>query len=206
MSEDERRELIARQRSALYGEGAFSENGTPFDDSSRPATQGSAGRGPSPLVGAPGSAPDAGAGQSRSRANSTSSPSSGQGQAGNFSVFEAQQSSRASTSSPGGSPPRAGKPTTAPIGTRPSGNQAANANLTKQRSTTPLPSPLSYGVSSVEDIKAEKTNGDRSTSASSNPSTTPEVGGLGQGWGGNKNAVWGVPSKNSLGMSASVWG
>lgn len=43
MSEDERRELIARQRNALYGEGAaysenagFDENGTP-----RPGTQGS---------------------------------------------------------------------------------------------------------------------------------------------------------------------
>lgn len=202
MSEDERRELIARQRSALYEGHAFSENGTPLDESSHSAPQVS-GRGPSPLVGPPSSAPDVGQAEG---ADSTSSPSSNQ--AGNFSLFEtAQQSSRTSASSPtGGSPPRQGKPSAgnvAPIGTRPA--QATNSALNKQRATTPLPSPLSYGYSSEE---AAKNNGggnnvDRSTSASSNPSTTPEVGGLSASWG-TKSGVWG--GKNSLGMQASVWG
>ncbi|RAL64868.1 hypothetical protein DID88_001464 [Monilinia fructigena] len=174
MNEEERRELIARQRSALYGEGpafnaengGFDENGTP-----RPTTQGST----SQALNAPpvkektqisrallsaispinttAQAP----GKQRSRANSTSSPSSNPT---SFSLFEsaAQQSSRTSTSSPGGSPPRqggkAGAGGVAPIGTRPSG-QAANPALNK-RSTTPLPSPLSYGYAANDSTTESK--------------------------------------------------
>jgi len=197
MGEEERRELIARQRSALYGEGAspFPDNGS-FEDgaASRPG-QGNVGRGPSPLAGQQTSG-EAGVPQSRSRANSTSSPSSNQ--ANSFALFDnAQQSSRTSTSSPGGSPPRQGKPalgSVAPIGTRPAG-QVANPALNK-RSTTPLPSPLSYGFGAGNNDESKV---DRSTSAASNPSTTPEVG---LGWG-NKSGVWG---KNTLGVQASVWG
>ena len=99
MGEEERRELIARQRSALYGEGPYPEAG--FDDSGAPGpgTQGSGSqsavglRGHSPLafdlfhaqasqgegVGQqqePQSATSQAPGQQRSRANSTSSPSS----------------------------------------------------------------------------------------------------------------------------------
>src|SRR5580700_8258945 len=138
MSEEERRELIARQRSALYGEGPYPENGGYTDENGtpRPGTQGSNPTAPrhSPLGFAGQNGPtENGTEQSqsqpqqqRSRANSTSSPSSNQA---NFSLFEnAQQSSRTSTSSPGGSPPRQGKAATgssvAPIGTRPT--QAAN--------------------------------------------------------------------------------
>ena len=223
MSEEERRELIARQRSALYGEGAayaensFDENGTP-----RPGTQGSGSqsatgiRGHSPLAfdhfnaGSQGEAPQQAQaepqsatgqapGQQRSRANSTSSPQSNP--TSSFSLFEsaAQQSSRTSTSSPGGSPPRQGKvPTSsgvAPIGTRPSA-QAPNPALNK-RSTTPLPSPLSYGFAANED-QGEK---DGRTSASSNPNAQAQQD-VGLGWG-SKSGVWG---KNSLGVQASVWG
>ncbi|KAI9743402.1 MAG: hypothetical protein M1818_003249 [Claussenomyces sp. TS43310] len=198
MSEEERRELIARQRSALYGEGAsFPENGG-FDENGapRPVTQGNVGRGPSPLAGQQTSGNEPNAAQPRSRANSTSSPSSNA--AANFSLFDnAQQSSRTSTSSPGGSPPRQGKSaagSVAPIGTRPAA-QATNPALNK-RSTTPLPSPLSYGFGASNNEEAKV---DRTTSAASNPSTTPEVG---LGWG-NKGGVWG---KNSLGVQASVWG
>jgi hypothetical protein len=213
MSEEERRDLIARQRSALYGEGPFPEgfddNGTP-----RPGTRGSnpisAGARHSPQAfgdhfgaGQPGSGENGGSGeqssqpgQQRSRANSTSSPSSNPA---NFSLFDnAQQSSRTSTSSPGGSPPRQGKATTgsvAPIGTRPA--QAANTALNK-RSTTPLPSPLSYGFAANNEEKGN--NGDRATSAASNPSTTAPESGL--GWG-SKSGVWG---KNPLAAQASVWG
>src|SRR4051812_47636094 len=208
MSEEERRELIARQRNALYGEGAaypegagFDENGTP-----RPGTQGSGSqsatgiRGHSPLafdhfnaqasqgdsqqVPEPQSATQA-PGQQRSRANSTSSPSSNP--TSSFSLFEsaAQQSSRTSTSSPGGSPPRQGKAPTssgvAPIGTRPSA-QAANPALNK-RSTTPLPSPLSYGFAANNDETTEQSD-NRATSAASNPNTQSNTqnAGIG-GWG-----------------------
>lgn len=217
MNEEERRELIARQRNALYGEGAaynengsFDENGTP-----RPGTQGSGSqsagiRGHSPLAfdqfhaqAAQGekqaAEPQSSGqqGQQRSRANSTSSPSSNP--TSSFSVFESanQQSSRTSTSSPGGSPPRQGKTApggVAPIGTRPT--QAANPALNK-RSTTPLPSPLSYGfAASNDDSQAER---DGRNSANSN-SQQQDVG---HGWG-SKSSVWG---KNSLSAQAPVsWG
>ncbi|KAB8296300.1 hypothetical protein EYC80_009071 [Monilinia laxa] len=233
MNEEERRELIARQRSALYGEGpafnaengGFDENGTP-----RPTTQGSTSqtlnappgaiRGHSPLAfdhfnaqasqgensnqqnaTEPQSTTTAQApGKQRSRANSTSSPSSNPT---SFSLFEsaAQQSSRTSTSSPGGSPPRqggkAGAGGVAPIGTRPSG-QAANPALNK-RSTTPLPSPLSYGYAANDSTTESKDA--RTTSASSNPNPQGQTE-SGLGWG-SKSGVWG--NKN-LGVQASVWG
>ena len=215
MSEEERRELIARQRSALYGEGpafsengAFDENGTPRPNTQGSGTQSATGiRGHSPLAfdhqQAPVEPQSAGGhaqGQQRSRANSTSSPSSNP--TSSFSLFEstAQQSSRTSTSSPGGSPPRQGKSQTsggvAPIGTRPA--QAVNPALNK-RSTTPLPSPLSYGFSPNEDGQQEKDN--RTTSAASNPNNGQQQDAA-LGWG-SKSAVWG---KNSLGVQASVWG
>src|SRR5438045_2475194 len=148
MSEDERRDLIARQRNALYGSDGsqFSETGSFKDGQTpRPGTQGSiqgaSARGPSPLAFDPfgsgqkqgqagttttqptseqtqaqqgsTSGPSPVQPQQRSRANSTSSPSSNPN---SFSLFDnaAQQSSRTSTSSPGGSPPgqsgQTGKP------------------------------------------------------------------------------------------------
>lgn len=228
MSEEERRELIARQRAQLYGEGpAFSENGG-FDENGtpRPGTQGSGSqsatgiRGHSPLAfeqfnaqstpaekpaptePQPATQAPGAPGQQRSRANSTSSPSSNP--TSSFSLFEsaAQQSSRTSTSSPGGSPPHPGgkaptSSTVAPIGTRPSG-QAPNPALNK-RSTTPLPSPLSYGFAAADDSQPEKDV--RTTSASANPSSQAQQD-HGLGWG-SKSGVWG---KNPLGVPASVWG
>jgi hypothetical protein len=228
MSEEERRELIARQRSALYGEGAAYSEGTGFDENGtpRPGTQGSGSqlpagiRGHSPLAfdynggqnsqgenGAQGSTePQTSAqapGSQRSRANSTSSPSSNP--TGSFSLFESaqQQSSRTSNSSPGGSPPRQGKASAnsgvAPIGTRPNA-QAPNPALNK-RSTTPLPSPLSYGyAANSEETSGEKDH--RTTSAASNPTTQAQSNSSGLGWGAS-SGVWG---NKSLGVQASVWG
>jgi hypothetical protein len=225
MSEEERRELIARQRNALYGEGAAYPEGAGFDESGtpRPGTQGSGSqsatgvRGHSPLafdnfnaqtgqvehqqVPEPQSATQA-PGQQRSRANSTSSPSSNP--TSSFSLFEsaAQQSSRTSTSSPGGSPPRQGKAPTssgvAPIGTRPT--QAANPALNK-RSTTPLPSPLSYGFAASNDEAGEQSD-NRATSAASNPNSQNSQSANIGGWGA-KSGVWG---NKPLGVQASVWG
>ncbi|OCL07811.1 hypothetical protein AOQ84DRAFT_377349 [Glonium stellatum] len=236
MSEEERRELIARQHRALYGNesalyGNESSNRTSSQDA-RVATTG-AGRGNSPLAfdpfgmqsqnasaeGAVQMPPrdqmpskDSNSGTQRSRANSTSSPSSNP--TTSFSLFEnARQSSRTSTSSPGGSPPRQGgaKASTgagvAPIGTRPAAQnqgQPAGATLNK-RSTTPLPSPLSYGCSASEQHNGNNSNSnERSTSASSNPASSVADKGVGLGWGSN-SGVWG-PSKNTLGVQASVWG
>ncbi|KAL1639706.1 hypothetical protein SLS58_007604 [Diplodia intermedia] len=224
MSEDERRELIARQHRALYGENStIYADGTPRQPSqdARVATS-LAGRGPSPLAFDPfsmqsGGDPavqmpardgkDANAGAQRSRANSTSSPSSNHN--ASFSLFEnAQQSSRTSTSSPtGGSPPRGGMKSggstgVAPIGTRPTqaAGQAANPALNK-RSTTPLPSPLSFGFTA-----SDQQGNERAASTSSNPSSSITDKGTvaGLGWGSN-SGVWGS-SKSSLGVQASVWG
>lgn len=150
--------------------------------------------------------------QQRSRANSTSSPASNPQ---SFSLFEsaAQQSSRTSTSSPGGSPPRPNKTAiksatipisagVAPIGTRPAQNQAANPVLNK-RSTTPLPSPLSYGFAPNESLTTSSAGNERSTSAASNPAAGAKDANMsGMAWGSG-SAVWG---KNSLGVQASVWG
>lgn len=144
--------------------------------------------------------------QQRSRANSNSSPSSNQQ---SFGVFDsnAQQSSRTSTSSPGDSSGQQANTSTAstgagvaPIGTRPAINQAQNPALNK-RSTTPLPSPLSYGFAPNEAPPNSSAN-ERSTSAASNPAAGVKESGMSMAWGTN-SGVWG---KNPLGTQASVWG
>lgn len=144
--------------------------------------------------------------QQRSRANSNSSPASNQQ---SFGLFDnnAQQSSRTSTTSPGEPSGQQAKTSTAPtpagvapIGTRPVANQAQNPALSK-RSTTPLPSPLSYGFAPNEAPSTSSAN-ERSTSAASNPAAGVKEPSMGMAWGSN-SGVWG---KNSLGAQASVWG
>lgn len=246
MNEEDRRELIARQHRALYGNdnGALFENNRGSDESQtpRPGNQSagasgsaSGGHGASPRTFDPyamgqnqaqaniaeaatqaaaaeqgqqntSTGPSPKPQQQRSRANSNSSPASNNNP--NFSLFEntAQQSSRTSTSSPGDSSPHQGKgsaPTSggvAPIGTRPSQNQAVNPALSK-RSTTPLPSPLSYGFAPNENLSANNKDNERSTSAASNPTSGAKEGGL--AWG-SSSGVWG--NKTPLGVQASVWG
>lgn len=209
VSEDERRDLIARQRSALYGEGSFGENGGYVDETGavRPGAPGlstgpSSHRGPSPLAydysrGAPeGVASREGPGSRN--ASPQSNPSNSKG------PFDhaIQQANRTSTSSPGGSPPRQGLPgqsgnTVAPIGTRPSVSQASNPALNK-RSTTPLPSPLSQGFNA----SGNENGSNMSSGAPSNPSSAAHDGY--NGWG-SRSGVWGKQS-SGLGVQASVWG
>ncbi|KAJ5089146.1 hypothetical protein N7532_007830 [Penicillium argentinense] len=231
MSEESRRDLLARQHRALYGNEspAFFPPGPLPDDAPRPDSQAagtptSAGvRGASPrgvdpfgLTQTPG--PEATSGlQSPSRANSTSSPSSAIN-AG----FPDQPGT--SASSPGGadSPSRQGPPkpnagtigSVGPIGSRPVTSQTsvppANPALNK-RSTTPLPSPLGFGFTPGEAAAAGAA--ERSTSAASNQAVAaaastagtkdPSTGGVGLGWS-NGSGVWG--SKGGLGVQASVWG
>lgn len=244
-NEEDRRELIARQKAALYGEGAFAEHNAYIDENGNhvprttpgPVTslrghsplafdhfgvaqqaqaqaqaqahaqaQAQAQAGPSDASASEQQTPAQPQGPSRSRANSTSSPSSNP--TGSFGLFESkgQQATRTSTSSPGGSPPRQGGKTApnasvAPIGTRPSGSsaQASNPALNKQRSTTPLPSPLGYGFAASDEGAGSRA--DRTASAVSNTSSAAENAGL--GWAG-KGTVWGKNS--SLKVQASVWG
>ncbi|KAI1104038.1 hypothetical protein F4804DRAFT_208955 [Jackrogersella minutella] len=215
MSEDERRDLIARQRSALFGEAGYSdESNVGRAGVGVPGTSGH--RGPSPMAYDFGrsNAPNAPEGTSNetqglSRANSNASPQSNpQTNIGIFDSAVGQQASRTSNSSPtGGSPPRAGgsKSTqigsaVAPIGTRPSAvSQAPNPALNK-RSTTPLPSPLSHGFSASGNGE-DSNQGVSTTGAPSNPPSAAADGY--NGWG-NRSGVWG--NKSSLGVQASVWG
>ncbi|KAI1824368.1 hypothetical protein F4861DRAFT_531013 [Xylaria intraflava] len=207
LSEDERRELIQRQRSALYGDGHYDDAGTSRQSVTGLSTTSSQ-RGPSPLAfdyGRP--APVAeGASQPSdpqvlSRANSNTSPQSNAPT--NVGAI------RTSNSSPtGGSPPRGNVSSrpgqsgslVAPIGTRPSiSSQGSNTGLTKL-STTPLPSPLSHGISAPgngdEDNQVPSASG-----APGNPASAA-VDGY-NGWGG-RSGVWN--NKSSLSVQASVWG
>lgn len=220
MSEDDRRELIARQHRALYGNDSTlytpGEGAAPRQSSQDVRNAGGNRGSASPLAFDPfGAQAQTGADGAvqmppRERANSTSSPASNPATQQSFSLLnDAQQSSRTSTSSPGGSPPltqgqKGNGSSVAPIGTRPAQNQGPAAGLNK-RSTTPLtPSSLSYGFSSNEQNPNNINNNERSTSAASNPPIADKtVSGLG-GWGSN-SGVWG--SKNTLGgVQASVWG
>ena len=221
MNDDERRDLIARQHRALYGgEPSFYEGNSSFSDDTqtpRPVNQApnvAGARGTSPLTYNSFGAPDQQAQSSqaeegakgpspkpagtRSRSNSNSSPASNNQ---NFSLFDpsaAQQSSRTSNSSPGGSPPRGNKNAAAPapIGTRPA--QATNPALNK-RNTPPASSPLSYGFA-----PNESGQGERASSAASNPTSNQKENMTGSMNWGSSSGVWG---KSSLGgVQASVWG
>ncbi|KAH0604763.1 uncharacterized protein H6S33_006431 [Morchella sextelata] len=206
MTEDERRDLIARQHRALYAggpDGHASEDGH-LDENTVSRGSNIHSNGPS--------APGSNAGGTR-----VQTPATEQGQhAGQSAVASptrsrtnsAQaQSSRTSASSPGGSPPRAQRaPTTpvtssgvAPIGTRPTQGQNPAVQNSK-RSTTPLPSPLSYGFAQESD-PFNNISKERSSPAPSNNSTPNGQGSDGLGW----SKVWG-PSNKSLGTVASVWG
>lgn len=222
MNEDERRELIARQHRALYGETStlYSNNNSNNNPTSsqdvRVQTSG-AGRGPSPLAFDPfGMQPQSGAGEGAvqmpprdkdaastaqdARANSTSSPSTTQAPA--FNLFDAQQASRTSTSSPGGSPPVPGHKSNgsgvAPIGTRPQNqnlHQPGGAAMGK-RANSPLPSPLGYNSYNA----SEQNNMATASSASMNPSSTVTDKGVGI-W---NNGPW--SNTPTQGVQASVWG
>lgn len=222
MSEDDRRDLIARQHRALYGNDSTlyptPEAAAAAAVAARRASQDvragsvSGARGASPLAFDPfaqsGAEP---AVQMPPRdgivlpksPNSASSPSSNPTTFGSL-LGETQQSSRTSVSSPSGTPPlvqggKASAAAAAPIGTRPVPNAAAAATGLNKRSTTPLSSPLSFGFNAAN----EQVKNERSTSVGPNGSAADKGVSLGP-WGSN-SGVWGS-AKNSLGVQASVWG
>ncbi|QUC17589.1 uncharacterized protein UV8b_01830 [Ustilaginoidea virens] len=195
MSEEETRELIARQRSALYGEGPFADKNSYVDESGhiRTGVPGPSGpsslRGPSPLAfdaigrapsaadaATPGSASERNAtpGAPSPRPQSTSSPQSA-GPVPTNKAFEnaVGAQNRTTTSSPtGGSSPRDLAP-----GSKPGQNGASVAPIGTRPAGTP------------------------STTVSGKRSTTPLA--ASGGWG-RGNGVWGQSS--GLGAQASVWG
>ncbi|KAK4119336.1 hypothetical protein N657DRAFT_261360 [Parathielavia appendiculata] len=234
LSEDDRRKLIAQQRGAMYGDASYADAAGYVDETSAPRA-GLPGppAGPPRLRGghsplayeygrAPQLHPDAGsqsaaaeAGQGsqpaesdQARANSNSSPQSNPGSKGAYDAAAAQQSTRTSVSSPGGSPPRQGAPgskptqgSVAPIGTRPSISGTPTNPALNKRSTTPLASPLGHGYTA----SGGGETGALSSAPPANPSSAAAEGpnvGL-SGWGARPNG-WG--SKAGLGVQASVWG
>ncbi|KAF2768040.1 hypothetical protein EJ03DRAFT_352484 [Teratosphaeria nubilosa] len=215
MSEDDRRDLIARQHRALYGEGSniysTGDSGPARAQSQDVRSVGSQ-RGTSPLAFDPyGTQAQGGAEGSvqmppRDRQGSTASPAGATQAQQQFNLLNEQPSNRTSNSSPGGSPPLSGgskvsSAGVAPIGTRPV--QASGSAGLNKRSTTPLtPSSLSYGFSSSDaQNKGVKTD-DRSTSSASNAPLEKGVSGLG-GWGVS-SGVWG--GGKNLAVQPSVWG
>ncbi|KAF1808243.1 hypothetical protein P152DRAFT_453022 [Eremomyces bilateralis CBS 781.70] len=231
MSEDERRELIARQHRALYGNDSslYTEASQPPSQDARVATAGI--RGHSPLAFDPyyGQNPPQGTvpprdpsqpsdasqppnkdapppQQSRSRANSTSSPASTT-QPTTFSLFDnanppAQQSSRTSTSSP------AGSPTTQPG----KGSAPSSTGTVAPIGTRPAGPPQSKrattpGLPSPLSFgynAGEGLSNERSTSATTSSAQGAGVEKQVSGLGawGNNGGVWGT--KSGLGMQAGV--
>lgn len=230
MSEESRRDLLARQHRALYGNDspAFFAAGSYADDASRPDSQGGTGtpssatgvRGPSPRgvdpfglshAHTPGPASTDGvvhtptaasALQSPTRANSTSSPSSGINP-----VFgNPADQPVTSTSSPGGadSPSRTAtsKPTAGPIGSvGPIGSRPIPTT-----SSVPNPGLTKRSTTPLPSplgfsFTAGDTVHDHSVSSTGIPPTSAT--GAPVGWG-NGGGVWG--SKSGLGVQAPVWG
>lgn len=228
MSEGHRRELLAKQHRALYGDNSLLY-GSDVSPDSKPQSQdvrvSGPGRGSSPLAFDPYSAQSPSGGEGgvqmppRDRVGSTASPTANAAlgqqqqtpsqqqpqQQQQYSLLN-EQSSRTSNSSPGASPPPGSGATKGNgggvgLGVAPIGTRPVPTSNTSKRSTTPLtPSSLSYGLSATIDSAKD----DRSTSAASNPPATEKgVAGLG-GWGGN-NAAWGA-AKGAMAVQPSVWG
>jgi hypothetical protein len=211
MSEEDRRELIARQHRALYGENSSLYNADGTRAQGQDVRAPSDGRGPSPLaydaLRKQGQTSSEGSVQMppRERTENTTSPvSSATSQ--QFGLLHEGQNSRASNSPPGASPPlgpgqgqKGNTAGVAPIGTRPAQGPG------NKRSTTPLtPSTLSYGFNASDGQNANVAKDERTTSAGSNTLTAEKnVSGLGN-WGSN-SGVWGS-GKNSLAVQPSVWG
>lgn len=186
MSEDERRELIARQRNALYGDGnpsstMYSDTAAQMDDNKRSVS----------------GSQTATASQASMQVNDAVSAQSKAEPSNNGDNLQRTSGSSSGDSPPGDSILRKGS--VAPIGTRPPVGaplQAQNPVLAKQRSVTP--GSLAYGYSSIDDGQVHK-NG--STNGSNIPA--PSDGGL-SGWNNKNGAIWG--SKSSSNAQASVWG
>ncbi|KAL6245128.1 hypothetical protein RBB50_007903 [Rhinocladiella similis] len=217
LSEEGRRELLARQHRALYGgEGSafmgqvpYGENQAgPGSESAPGAVRGQSPRGADPF-GMGGQGPQGeGASQSTdiSRGDKAASPV-GQPSAG-FGGLDAAVSSSGKVPTPPSGEESShsrtiSKSTTAPvtgggmgpIGSRPGGQQGPNQPLNK-RTTSPLPSSLGYGFVTNEQ------NADRAGSSNSNANNQKESGSSGMGAWGTGSGVWG---SNKIGTT-SVWG
>ncbi|KAK4039361.1 hypothetical protein C8A01DRAFT_16635 [Parachaetomium inaequale] len=235
LSDEDRRKLIAQQRSALYGEGPYPEGAAVYaDEAGAPRTglpgpqAGPAGlRGHSPLAyeygRAPPVHPDAGAQASaegnqgsqsagpneQARATSNSSPQSNPGSKGMYDAPAVQQSSRTSVSSPGGSPPRQGAP-----GSKPSQGSVAPIGTRPSVSGAPTnpalskrsTTPLPSPLSQGYSASGNGEGGASSSAAPPKPSAAAAAEGSNIGLSGWGARPNGWGSKPGLGVQASVWG
>lgn len=236
LCEEDRRKLIAQQRSALYGEGPFVEGGGFADETAgaRPGFPGpqagpGALRGHSPLAYEYGRAPpahpdaasqpttEAGPGSQSAgpsdqvRANSNTSPQSNPGSKGMYETPAPQQSSRTSASSPGGSPPHHAGP-----GSKPSQGSVAPIGTRPSVSGPPAnpalskrsTTPLPSPLSQGYTASGNDENGGAPSSAAAAPANPSSAGAEGPSVG---LSGWGARpngwgSKPGLGVQASVWG
>lgn len=192
LSEEGRRELIARQHRALYGpDGASFGPQTPFNQDSASLEQGqqSGLRGTSPR----GVDPFAMPGQSE-----TSQQQPNDGKTTSPSIHQQGKAPSPTTGDESGHSRTISKSTTAPIsgsmgpiGSRPNQQHMSGQSLNK-RTTSPLPSSLNYGFGSTEQ------NNDRMANANSNSASEKPNNPAVAAWG-TSSGVWG----NKLG--AGVW-
>lgn len=191
MGVEEQRELIARQRSALYGE----DGGNGYVDENGNMVQRTQGLGPRQGV-------LGGLGRASPLAFQAQQPPVQMGEEGVSNAQESQENGAKGKQQAEASPAEAASgdarlsaapKTTAPIGTRP---VAGNGNGKTPRATTPLPSPLSWS-----DNKENPTAKAEVVAPASQDGRT-------SGWGNNNKgsgAVWGN-NKLGGGVQASVWG
>lgn len=198
LSEEGRRELIARQHRALYGneasgfgpQGHFNqETGAPDQSNQGQANLSSGMRGPSPRGMDPFGMPNQTENnqQQSGDGKNTSPTTHQQGKAPTPPAGEESAHSR--TISKSTTAPVSG--TMGPIGSRPNPQHAPGQSLNK-RTTSPLPGSLAYGFGSVE--QSNDRTASSASAAGQKESTTPAMGAWGTGSG-----VWG----NKIG--ASVW-
>ena len=231
LSEEGRRELIARQHRALYGNeapnfyqpGAFPEDNASRSDASGAAGSGQAGagRGPSPRAMDPfgmvpnqatvntsdsATAASSSIPTSQQERTSSTSPTSGNNvAAASFAAFEGTTQQNTSTSPPRGESPtrQTQKAVTAPIG---SGMGPIGSRPQQQASGQTLnkrsTTPLASPMTFGFGSNEQSNATERTGSAASNPSGNTDKSNVSMAWGSG-SGVWG--SKNPLGAT-SVWG
>ena len=204
LSEEGRRDLIARQHRALYG----NENASFVPNAGDPSVSGQGPvRGPSPRGmepfgmpgqgGSPMDAPGQGSLQEQAREKAASPASQQPTVFGNFDVKTStppigEETAHARQLSKSTTAPIAGS--MGPIGSRTNMQQAPNQGI-KQRTTSPLPS-LSYGFTANEQNNERTTSSNSNAAGAKENASNPTLGTWGTGSG-----VWG----NKIGAT-SVWG
>lgn len=198
LSEEGRRELIARQHRALYGpegstfspHGSYNQESGSADMNTQNQGPGQGMRGASPRGMDPFGMPQqADNNQQQSAEGKTTSPQSHQ-QTGAPSPPSGDDSGHARTISKSTTAPNLGG--MGPIGSRPNQQHMSGQSLNK-RTTSPLPTSISYGNFGVSDQSNDR-NSQSQSGAGQKENSNAGIGSWGPGSG-----VWG----NKIG--ASVW-